>query len=273
MEIGIDMQDRFSDAPAVPNGIDPALFQSLTGRGSVRHFSTNPVDEALIDYLCGVAFCAPTKSDLQQRDIIITRDQGVRLALVDCCDTQKWVADAPVILVFCGNHRRQKRLSELQNLAFANHHLDAFFNASVDAALALAYFVAAAETAGLGCCPISAIRNRPRKVSDVLKLPELVFPVAALAVGWPASKPSVSQRLPLQATVHIDRFNDGDEAELIAAYDQRRSISQPYASQRGVKQFGHSDAYGWSEDKARQYAKPERADFGAYIRDQGFKLD
>ncbi len=31
--------------------------------------------------------------------------------------------------------------------------------------------------------------------------------------------------------------------------------------------------YTWSEDKARQYSKPERANFGAFIRAKGFRLN
>jgi nitroreductase/FMN reductase [NAD(P)H] len=32
------------------------------------------------------------------------------------------------------------------------------------------------------------------------------------------------------------------------------------------------ELYGWSEDKARQCSVPEREDFGAFIRRQGFSL-
>ena len=51
---------------------------------------------------------------------------------------------------------------------FANDHLDAFFNATVDAAIALEAFVATAEAAGLGCYPISVIRNHAEEVSGLL---------------------------------------------------------------------------------------------------------
>jgi nitroreductase/FMN reductase [NAD(P)H] len=57
------------------------------------------------------------------------------------------------------------------------------------------------------------------------------------------------------------------------AYDQRREAVQPYKTQRYTDKFGESAAYGWSEDKARQYSVPERADFGAFVRRKGFKLD
>ena len=45
------------------------------------------------------------------------------------------------------------------------------------------------------------------------------------------------------------------------------------ADERRVDQFGETPEYGWSEDKARQYSVPERADFGAFVRKKGFKLD
>ena len=42
--------------------------------------------------------------------------------------------------------------------------------------------------------------------------------------------------------------------------------------QRYAGEFGYLDNYGWSEDKARHYSHPERADFGEFIRGHGFKL-
>jgi nitroreductase/FMN reductase [NAD(P)H] len=81
----------------------------------------------------------------------------------------------------------------------------------------------------------------------------------------------MSLRLPLSATVHRDRYADCTRA-VVVAYDRRRNAVFPYRSQRNVAEFGASDTYGWSEDKARQYARPERADFGAFIRRKGFNL-
>ncbi len=117
------------------------------------------------------------------------------------------------------------------------------------------------------------IRNRAAEVSELLGLPQHVFPVAGLGVGWPAVAPKQSMRLPLEVTVHRNGYREDDLREAIDGYDRRREAAQPYREQRSVETFGKSAAYGWSEDKARQYAVPERADFGAYIRARGFKLD
>jgi nitroreductase/FMN reductase [NAD(P)H] len=186
---------------------------------------------------------------------------------------QKWTADIPSLLIFCGNNRRQRRIHALRDRPFVNDHLDAFFNAAVDAGIALSAFVIAAEAEGLGVCPISAVRNHSAKLSQLLQLPDHVFPVAGLAVGYPAEAPKISMRLPLSATVHRNAYQEDGLDDAIAAYDRRREQAQPYAAQRGVKKFGVAESYGWSEDKARQYAQPERADFGAYVKQIGFKLD
>ena len=133
-------------------------------------------------------------------------------------------------------------------------------------------FIHAAEAAGLGCCPISSVRNRAQAVSDLLGLPDWVFPVAGLCVGYPAETGSITPRLPLDVTVHVDRFDESGIAAKIDSYDRRRDARQPYPKQRGVERYGKAEFYGWSEDKARQYSVPQRADFGAFIRGKRFNL-
>lgn len=259
---------RFADAPDGEHGL-----ASMAARGSCRAFTDAPVPDALLRELMAIALSAPTKSDLQQRDILQVTDPDLRAEVNDCCGTQAWVAQAPILLIFLANHRRQRRLSEMHALSFPNDHADAPFNAAMDAAIAMATFVASAEAVGLGCCPISAIRNEPERVSAALGLPDLVFPAVALGVGWPLTAPKISMRLPLATTIHQNRYDDGMEDAAIRTYDADRQAAQPYRKQRFVEDFGESPAYGWSEDKARQYAKPERGGFGKYLRSIGFSLE
>jgi nitroreductase len=270
--------DRFGpDAADVEFGGDAApLLNQLAARGSVRKFRSDPIPHLTLRRLCALALCAPTKSDLQQRDIIIIDDPSLKsrigALLADGPQGQKWLADVPSLLLFCGNNRRQRRIHALRDRHFANDHLDAFFNAAVDAGIALSTFVIAAEAEGFGVCPVSAVRNHCDVLSKLLKLPDHVFPVAGLAVGYPAEAPKMSMRLPLSLTVHRNTYLEDRLDDAIGAYDRRREQAQPYAAQRYVREFGRAETYGWSEDKARQYSHPERADFGAYVRRIGFRL-
>ncbi len=251
----------------------PELWTMLSKRGSVRAFQkTQPTLDELRT-LAALALCAPTKSDLQQRDIILIDDERQLEKLKALLAHQAWISGSPAVVVFCANNRRQRLLHEMRGHAFANDHLDAFFNASVDAAIVLAAFVLAAEAAGLGTCPISAIRNKPDEACDILGLPDQVFPIAGLAVGRAVETPEPSLRLPLSSTVHENRYRSADPRTEIDAYDRRRVSAQPYKTQRRTETFGSTEPYTWSEDKARQYAKQEREDFGAFIRAKGFLLD
>ena len=268
------LKARFGSAPALteaPRGVE--VLADMANRRVIRRYLDKPVDSALVDTLCAVALSAPSKSDLQQADIVIVSDRHQRERLEALLPDNPWVKAAPVFLVFCGNNRRHRLLFEWRGQPFVNDYLDPFFNASVDAGIVLATFIAAADRVGLGSCPISAIRNHAQQVSDILDLPSHVFPVAALGVGWPSFAGVMSPRLGLDVTVHRDRYDETRLKDRIAAYDARREAEQPYKTQRYTDRFGQSDTYGWSEDKARQYSVPERADFGPFVRRKGFKLD
>lgn len=268
------LDTRFADAPTVPSDLagNPVL-STMAGRGSCRHFTDQPVARGMLDTLCAVALSAPTKSDLQQRDIILLEDPAVQAQMADLVGGQDWVAQAPCLLVFCGNNRRQRLMHEKADIPFANDHFDAVFNAACDAAIALGAFTAAADAIGLGTCPISAVRNEARAVAELLDLPDHVFPFAGLAFGWPKHPPRIAKRLPLSTTVHTDRYSGDTFTTDLRAYDLDRVAAQPYRTQRFETTFGTANPYTWSEDKIRQYSQPERADFGAYIRSIGFKLD
>jgi nitroreductase/FMN reductase [NAD(P)H] len=268
------LKARFGSAPALaeaPKGVE--ALADMADRRVMRRYLDKPVDPALVETLCAVALSAPSKSDLQQADIVIVDDKSQRARLEALLPDNPWVKAAPVFLVFCGNNRRHRLLYAWRKQPFVNDHLDPFFNASVDAGIVLATFVAAADRIGLGTCPISAIRNHPEEVSDILGLPDHVFPVAALGAGWPSFAGVMSPRLGLDVTVHHDRYDETGLREKIAAYDRRRTAVQPYKTQRFTDKFGESDSYGWSEDKVRQYSVPERVGFGAFVRKKGFNLD
>ena len=230
----------------------PALT-ALNERSVCRHYRPNPVPAELIQLLCATALAAPTKSDLQQATIVRVADPAKRAAITSLLPGSPWLAEAPELFVFCADGWRLRRLFARRKAEFPNEHLDAFFNATVDAALALGAFVAAAELAGLGTCPISQIRDHINRVDELLALPDWVVPVAGLALGYPQAKEPLSARLALSATVHTDRYDTAAVERELDAYDRRRGRD-------------------WSGDKVKQYSTVWRADFGAFVKGKGFRL-
>ena len=267
---------RFGERVEVPERLErnPELT-GLAAHRSHRAFTSEPVPPELLRTLLACAFSAPAKSDLQQSCVVHVGARSIQARIASLIPSMPWIADAPVLLVFCGDNRRIRRVCELRGTPFANDHLDSFLNAAVDAALVMAGFIRAAQAAGLGCCPLSAVRNHAAEVSRMLGLPGHVFPVAGMVAGYPAKERRITPRLPLDAFVHHDRYDGGGLERWIASYDARRHAALPLDPdrQRDPDRFGHADFYGWSEDKARQVAVSERGDFGAFVRSQRFRLD
>jgi nitroreductase len=268
------LSERFGETFAIDAGL-PGLdgLAKIAGHRSHRRYTPRAVEADVLRLLCACALSAPSKSDLQQADIVVVGDSAIRKTIVATIPDMPWIMDAPVFLVFTANGARLPALCEMRGKPFPNDHLDQFFNAAVDAGIVMATFIQAAEAIGLGCCPISAIRDHPQIVSEALKLPQRVIPVAGLCVGWPAQSGEITPRLSLSTTVVEDSYRAHNLAGEIEAYDRRRAALRPYRRQRNAERWGEAQFYGWSEDKARQYAEPTRTDFGAFVRGKGFHLD
>ena len=261
------LEARFGETVEVPGGLDGLeALAGIAGHRTHRRYRREAIEAPLLRLVAAVALSAPSKSDLQQADIVVVSDPVTRAAIAELIPKMPWIAEAAAFLVVCGNGRRLLAASEIHGQEFANDHLDHFFNASVDAALVLQNLIVAAEAVGLGTCPISVIRNHADKVSKLLDLPERVFPVAGLCLGRPAEPGRISPRLPLSATLHHDRHDAGDLSRSLSDYDRRRGNAEGFDPQGPEFQ-------GWSEAKARMYAVEQRRDFGAFIRQKGYRLD
>ena len=258
---------------AVPASANATISGMLTRR-SMRRFTPQPVAPELLEMALAAALSAPAKSDLQQASVIIVRDAAQRAAINALVPSMPWIANAPEFLVFCGDNRRMRRIAELRGKPFPNDTLDMFMNSAVDAGIVMQAFITAAESLGLAVCPISLIRNQVERASELLRLPQGVFPVAGMCVGHPNDGGRLSMRLPPSITVHVDHYDASDFDAELAAYDARRAVREPTTpdKQRNADKFGVAEPYTWSEDKARQYHVPERHSFGPYVRGQGFAL-
>lgn len=258
------LSERFGSIVDVPDAV-PAVDRLLqmASHRSVRDFADTPVDPAWVRLLMAVALSSPSKSDLQQVDLLHIDEPSVQQSIGQLIPRMPWIATAPVLVLVCGNARRLPEMCAMHELPFANDHLDAVFNPAVDAGIVLSALLVAAEAMGLRGCPVSVIRDQAPAVASLVGLPQRVFPVAGLCLGWPAeASDTVVPRLPLQVTVHGARYaepSDGLDATL-RRYDHRRACALP-------------DAPAWTRSKAEKFSQPERDDWGRFLRTSGMSTD
>ena len=183
-------------------------MESLKHRTSIRKYSSKEVPSQLITALLENAERTPTMGNLQLYSVIITRDKAIKKLLSPPHFNQPMVQNAPVVLTFCADYRRTSLWATERQAQPGYNNFLSFLNAATDALLYCQTFCNIAEEAGLGTCFLGTTIYSPQPIIDILKLPQLVFPVATITLGWPDEAPALTDRLPIESIVHEETYRD-----------------------------------------------------------------
>ncbi|TFH70805.1 oxygen-insensitive NADPH nitroreductase [Gammaproteobacteria bacterium LSUCC0112] len=240
-----------------------ATIDLLRSHRSIRKFSSQPVTDDALEQILLAGQSAATSSFLQGATVIRVRNPESRQKLAVYAGNQPYVASAPEFLVFCADLRRAGNCCSTYGKSFSGDYTEHFIIATVDAALMAQNTVVAAESLGMGICYIGGIRNNPREVSDLLKLPAGVYPVFGLCLGYPDQNPEVKPRLPLSVIVKNEVYDDSVDQAPIAAYDEQ--VREYYRTRTGG---GHGIC--WSEQVADLLSEKARPHMRGFLAEQGF---
>lgn len=246
----------------------------IHAHASVRKYRPDPLPRETVAQIVSAGQHTSSSSNLQTYSVIAVTDAGKRARLAELCAGQAQVAEAPLFLAWCADLARLERICQQRGYRQVSQYTENFLIAALDAAIAAQNAALAAESLGLGICYIGAIRNDPPAVVRLLGLPRLVFPVVGLTVGWPDGPHARRPRLPLEAVLHWESYDPGQD-EAVAAYD-RAMLATGIYQDRQVPAPGNpqaSEAYSWSEHSARRVSKPARPFLRAALAEQGFDLD
>jgi FMN reductase [NAD(P)H] len=241
----------------------------LKNHRSVREFQTEKeVTDSQIREIIETAMAAPNWINGQQVSIIEVRDPIKKTKFAEAAGNQLWIKEAPVFLVFCLDFHRAKLAAEKNGIDLRIvDDIEAIIIGSTDVGIALSNAIVAAESMGLGVVPIGGIRRNPETFIEMLNLPEYVFPVTGLSVGYPKNIPDQKPRLPREAIHHKERYNLDVQKQLMNEYDKTIST---YQSER---KNGNNSA-NWSTKVSTFY----ETGFEAYaknvtpaLKKQGFK--
>ena len=235
----------------------------LKNHRSIRKFTEEPVTDEMVADIVGAGLSAATSSNLQGTTVIRVRNPETRAAIADVAGGQVYVETAAAFFVWCADLHRSSIACEMAGGEFTDGMTEHFVIATVDCALAAQNAVAAAESLGLGICYIGGIRNDPARITELLELPEQVFPLFGLCIGWPDQDPMRKPRLPLSVTLKEERYDDSHDREGIAAYDE--TMRAYYKERTG----GKLDRV-WSEDMSSLLGKESRPHMRPYLERQGF---
>lgn len=184
-------------------------------RHSFRNFSSQEVSEELIDSILTRALKAPTTGNMQLYSIIENRDPEMLEALAPTHFNQPAVRNAKVLLTVCADFNRFTRWCELNKADAGFDNFLSFFSATADAFIVAQQIVTIAEMEGLGTCYMGTVTYNAPEISKILDLPELVVPVACIALGWPEGEPELTERLELDSVRHKEKYRKDSDARII----------------------------------------------------------
>lgn len=192
-------------------------------RRTVRKFSNREVSDALIRELVEAATHAPTTGNMQLYSVVVTRDSDIKAQLAPAHFSQPAFTCAPVVLTFCADHNRFEKWCELRKAQPGYENFQSFMTAVLDTMIFAQQFCSLAELNGLGCCYIGTTTYNAPQISEVLNLPNRVVPVTTIALGWPEGESEVSDRLPIDAILHHDRYTDYSDNDIEAYYAEKEA--------------------------------------------------
>ena len=201
-------------------------MQTINTRRSIRRYQDKDVDNTLLTRLIKEAERTQTMGNLQLYSVVVTRSEELKAKLAPAHFNQPMVTGAPVVLTFCADYRRTTLWAEQRQATPGYNNPLSFVNAMTDALLFCQTFCNLAEEEGLGCCFLGTTVYQPQSIIDTLQLPELVFPVATITLGWPDENPPLSDRLPVSTFIHEETFHDYSAADIDKAYAYKEQLDE-----------------------------------------------
>ena len=177
-------------------------MESLKQRRTIRKYQQKDISSDLLNDLLETSFRASTVGNMQVYSVIVTRDADRKARLAPAHFNQPMVKTAPAVLTFCIDLRRFSKWCEQRKAEPGYNNFEWFVTGAVDALLVAQTFCVA------------------------LELPELVFPITTVTVGWPAEIPAQVDRLSLEAIVHEETYHDYTPEDIDRLYAYKESLPE-----------------------------------------------
>ncbi len=215
------LRARYGDAAPEPGPFN-ATIETILSHRSVRAFLPRPLPVGTLETLVAAAQSASTSSNMQAWSVVAVEEPGHKARIATLAGDQAFIRQAPLFLAWCADTARLARAAGARNGRLEGiEYLESWIVASVDAALAAQNAFVAAESLGLGCVYVGALRNHPEQVAAELGLPPHVMGLFGLAVGYPdpSVRAEVKPRLPQSLVLHRERYGTAAEAADLPGYD------------------------------------------------------
>ena len=201
-----------------------SAIEVMLNHRSIRQFTDQPIEPDKLDLILRAACNGSTMGNMQLYSIIVIQDKERMAEMAPLHFNQPIATNAPLMLIFCADiHRFNKYCQYRQADTDAYSNLQSYQWAVTDSIIAAQNACVAAESLGLGLCWLGTITYNCDRFVEILKLPENVFPTACIAIGYPAETPELTDKLPVEAMIHHEVYEDYTEARINDLYREKEA--------------------------------------------------
>ncbi len=224
------------------------IIETMLNRKSIRQYTHESPTDKVVQSIVRAGQQAPFAYQLCS--LLLSRNR------------EKNPFEAPLLFTVCVDSHRLELVMAKRNWRMVTNDLSLLFFGIQDAALMAQNMVIAAESLGLGSCFLGGTPYKAEEIIQAYKLPQRVFPLVQLAMGYPATDPPPRPRYPLELTLFEDEYPefdeqtisramaDMDEGYLAQDYYRKAGYMVPLAGER--EETFTFDDYSWTEHISRK---------------------
>lgn len=247
-----------------------SVIETLLSHKSIRKYMDKEPNQETIQTIVRAGQQAPFA--YQAYSVILSRKRN------------KIPFNAPLLFTLCVDIHKFELIMKKRNWKRITNDLTLLLFGIEDASYMAQNMVIAGRSLGLGSCFLGRPMTAAAHVAKEFKLPQRVFPIVQLVMGYPAEDPPCRPRYPLEFTLFEDEYPTLDDETVVKAMKQMDEgyLAQDYYLDAKAlislvnreETFSYDD-YSWTEHISRklgQWHDSTKKQLKA-IEECGFNID
>ncbi len=202
------------------------MIKEIAEHRSIRSFESRKIEPAALKIALEAALRGSTCGNMQCYTLIVTQDKEQLKRLSPCHFGQVERMNAPCVVTVCADVARFSAWCKERNAEPQYDNFLWFVNGCIDGIMAAQNLTLEAEAQGLGICVLGTTLYTTDNIIEILELPKGVVPITAIAMGYPAEQPELTDRLPFEAVVHYERYTPNTPEYINELWAEKEQLPQ-----------------------------------------------
>ncbi len=205
------------------------MIKEIKEHRSIRSFEKRAIESQTLTEILTAASRASTCGNMQNYSLIVTQNEDMLKKISPLHFGQVERMCGPCVVTICADVNRFSEWCRLRDAEPRYDNFIWFLNGAIDALMAAQNLILEAEAAGLGACVLGTTLYTAEAIIDLLELPQGVIPITSIVLGYPAENPPLTDRLPLEAVVHFEKYDPYTAKRVEELWAQREASAETAA--------------------------------------------